>query len=641
MAKLVGTASRTLEQWRGQAIVVPIVTALVVAMRFAGWLQPLEWAALDRFFQWRPPEPRDDRVAIVGINESDINAIGDWPIPDGVLAEVLTEIKQQQPRAIGLDIYRNLPVEPGYERLVQVFESTPNLIGIEKVVGDENGEGVAGPRVLKELGQVGSNDVPVDGDGKIRRGLLFVKAPDGRVLESLGLRLALIYLDASRIEPKAADVNPDYMQIGDAVFRQFQPNDGGYVEADAGGYQIIFNFRGGAGSFEMVSVMDVLEKRIPPDWARDRIVLIGPTAVSLNDFFDTPYSSRFFGASKQTTGVEIQANLISQILSAGIEGRALIRVWDDVTEVLWICLWSVVGGVLSGSLVRFRLLAGVVLAVGVLGGSSFCLFLHGWWIPVVPPLLAFAGSMVVMVAYVASVERHEREIVMNLFGRHVTPQIAEAIWRDRHQILKEGRLLGRKVQATVLFTDIKNFSSIAEETDAELLMCWLNEYMEAMAGLVLEYGGVVDKFIGDAVMAVFGVPIERTTEEEIAADAIAAVSCAVAMAKELRSLNQQWQARGCPIVTMRVGIATGPVVIGSLGSRDREDYTTIGDSVNVAARLESYNKTLEGGICRILISEGTYSYIQDKFPTHFLGSALLKGRQQPVTLYQVLLDEGL
>lgn len=198
--------------------------------------------------------------------------------------------------------------------------------------------------------------------------------------------------------------------------------------------------------------------------------------------------------------------------------------------------------------------------------------------------------------------------------------------------------MGRKMTATVLFTDLKDFSSIAEHTDPEVLMCWLNEYMEAMAGLVLDRGGVVDKFIGDSVMAVFGVPLPRFTPEAIGADAAAAVSCALAMAATLKSLNRKWEVQGHPIAAMRIGIATGTVVVGSLGCSQRLDYTTIGDSVNVAQRLESYDKSIGSGSCRILINEGTYKHIQAKFPTQLLGSVLLKGRKQPTTVYQVILE---
>ena len=273
---------------------------------------------------------------------------------------------------------------------------------------------------------------------------------------------------------------------------------------------------------------------------------------------------------------------------------------------------------------------------GLSAGICFALFsASGLWAPLAPVWVGLAGMAIVMTGYVARSERQDRQVMMNLFGRHVTPQVAEEIWRQRERMMEEGRLVGQRAIATVLFTDIKNFSTIAEDLDPEPLMEWLNEYMEGMAEVVLEHGGTVDKFIGDAVMAVFGVPIVRETEVEMAKDADDAVRCALAMGRRLDRLNQKWQTTGQPIISMRVGIATGPLVVGSLGSSQREDYTIIGDSVNVAARLEGYEKSIEGGICRILIGEATYQYIQGKFATKMLGSALLKGRGQPVTIYQV------
>jgi adenylate cyclase len=249
-----------------------------------------------------------------------------------------------------------------------------------------------------------------------------------------------------------------------------------------------------------------------------------------------------------------------------------------------------------------------------------------------------SGSAILITGYIANLERQDRQTLMKLFVRHVSPEIAAAIWQERHQLLKQGRLLGRKMTATVLFTDLQNFSSIAEHADPEALMSWLNQYMEAMTQVVLDYGGIVDKFIGDSVMAVFGVPIPRTTTEAIAEDAVQAVSCALAMIAKLQSLNQQWQTQGQLTAAMRVGIATGPVIVGSLGSSQRLEYTTLGDSVNVASRLESYDKFSAQSICRILISEETHRYTQNKFPTQELGSVQLKGRQQPTAIYQVLLE---
>ena len=181
-------------EWRIVTITTVTVGAIVIALRLTGFFQYLAWDAFDQFFQWRPLEPPDKRIVIVAIDEADIKALGRWPMTDDKLAELLLKIKSQQPRAIGLDLYRNLPVEPGYEQLAKVFESTPNLIGIEKVAPDSRGSTISPAPILSKKGQVAANDVPVDGDDRVRRGLLFLNPPNRRRIEGFALRLARIYL---------------------------------------------------------------------------------------------------------------------------------------------------------------------------------------------------------------------------------------------------------------------------------------------------------------------------------------------------------------------------------------------------------------------------------------------------------------
>jgi adenylate cyclase len=636
---------QTIWQRRGVGIGAITVASLVVVLRLSGLLQSWEWAALDQFFRNRPTEPVEKRILVVGINESDLRYVGQWPVSDAVLAQLLNKLKASKPRAIGLDLYRDLSVPPGTQTLEEVFKSTPNLIGIEKKVDDSIGNATAPPPVLNELGQVGANDIVPDADGRIRRGILFLTPQSEPALPSLGLRLALIYLERQGISPTADAKN--FMKLGKTVFVPFEENDGGYVRADAGGYQILLNFKGNA-PFDRVSMTEVLLDQVPPSLVRDRIVLIGSVAPSLKDLFYTPYSNDLLPSPKQSPGVEIQAHLTSLILSAAIEGRPLLQTWSESVEVLWIFFWSSAGTAVTWA-VRFQgyrnyslLRTGmslVIVAIALMS-ISYLLFLSHWWIPVVPPLIALFGSATVLIGYIAQLERQDRRTVMNLFGRHVSPAIARTIWRNRRQLLKKGRLLGRQMTATVLFADLKGFTSIAEQTDPETLMSWLNEYMSAMVGVIQAHGGIVDKFIGDAIMAVFGVPIPHTASEDIAKDAIAAVHCAKVMASTLQVLNQKWRIQGRPTAAMRVGIATGLVVTGSLGSSQRLDYTTIGDSVNVASRLESYDKSLNGGICRILINKETYLHIQGQFPTKFIGEEQLKGRKQPTEIYQVLLSKS-
>jgi adenylate cyclase len=637
-------------QWRGVLITVPTITGLVLALRSTGWLQLWEWTTYDQFLRWRPGETLDQRIVIVAIDEPDIQTLKQWTLSDATLAQLLRTIKAQKPSAIGLDIYRDLPVEPGHQDLIEVFTSTPNLIGVQKVLGDEYGTSVDAPPTLKERNQVGAIDILLDEDGRVRRALLSLRQDNNQTdassqtIYSLPVRLALMYLENKGITLQPIAPAQGKVGLGKAVFVPMQPNDGGYINADTGGYQILLNYRRlqclqhfkRCNSFPTVSLTDVLENKIPANLMRDRIVLIGVKAASLKDIFFAPYSNSYLTAEY---GVDIHAQITSQLLSAALDGRSPIKVWSEPVEGVWIFFWSSVGAISSWTFLRMRYLAvSILLLSTVLVGGSYLAFLQGWWIPLIPPLLALIGSEMAITAYLACIEREDRQAVMNLLGQHVTPKLAQAVWRDRHQLLKEGQITGQQLTATVLFTDIKGFTRITEQTNPEVLMVWLNDYMKAMSQSVLDHDGVLDKFIGDAVMAVFGVPIPSTTAEAIAQDAIAAVRCALNMAAKLEQLNQQWKIQGRPTAAMRVGIATGTVVAGSLGSQQRLNYTTIGDSVNIAARLESYDKSIDGGICRILINEETYHYIKDHFPTHFIGLVQLRGRKQSLNVYQVFPD---
>ncbi|AFZ32320.1 diguanylate cyclase with PAS/PAC and Chase2 sensors [Gloeocapsa sp. PCC 7428] len=376
------------------------VTSCILLLRYFGVIQSLEWAALDQFFRLRPPEPTDERIAIVAIEEADLQSIGKWPLPDTIIAQLLQQLHRYQPRVIGLDLYRDLPVEPGHEQLQQTYKSLPNLIGIEKLE-DEYSAAVLPPLILNQQGRVGFNNVILDADGKVRRSLLYWTADD-KTHESFALKLALSYLASQGIAPQPAQ-NPDYLRLGKSVFPCFKRNDGGYAHADDGGYQIISNFRHPQASFRTVSLTDVLTNKVPAEWFRDRIVLIGSTAPSLKDFFFTPYSSSFLTpAAQPIAGVELHANFISQILDAALIGRPVIQVWSKLTESLWIFAWTFVGASLSWRLRKpTQFIVSLAIATALLVGSTYIAFTAGWWLPVVPPLLGIAGCAVAIASHIA------------------------------------------------------------------------------------------------------------------------------------------------------------------------------------------------------------------------------------------------
>jgi PAS domain S-box-containing protein len=390
-------------QWRGVWIIAPNIAGIVILLRLAGALQLLELVAFDQLFRLRSAESADPRIVIVTIDEADIKQLGRWPMSDRDLARLITALKQQQPRVIGLDLFRNLPVEPGHQELVQVFASTPNLIGIQQVVKGADNDAVAASPVLKERGQVSASDFVLDVDGKVRRDLLYLSGDDQQPILGLGTRLAFVYLEATGITPQP--LSDRQFRLGKAVFTPFQPHDGGYNGEDAGGYQILSNFRNLPQGFHSISITDVLQGRMPPNFVResgdaplrDCIVLIGLTAESLTDRFYISYTTN---PDTAPSGVEIHAHVASQLLSVALDGQPLLQVWSEPVEWLWILSWSGMGAILGWRLRSpWQTAIASVLASLALGGIVYLAFLAGWWLVIVPPLFALIGSAISSSSY--------------------------------------------------------------------------------------------------------------------------------------------------------------------------------------------------------------------------------------------------
>ncbi|HAA33330.1 MAG TPA: adenylate/guanylate cyclase domain-containing protein [Cyanobacteria bacterium UBA8553] len=610
-------------EWRGVWTVAPTVAGMVIALRFLGWLQPWEWAALDQSFRWRPLEPIDQRIVIVGISEEDLKKAAQWPIPDAVLAKLLEKIKAQNPRAIGLDLYRDLPVEPGNADLVKVFQTTPNLIGIEKIDVQNPNSAVAPPPVLNKLDQVGFNNVVVDPDGKQRRVLLYLEKK-GNVVASFSMRLAGLYLDAQKLVPQAVKSDPNAFQWGKGIFERFKADDGGYVRVDDAGYQILLNYRGPARSFRTVSMTDVLENKIPGEWGRDRIIMIGSTATSLNDFFYTPYSGDRITTPERTPGVEVLANITSQLISTALDGRPLIKTWSEPVEILWIVLWSTVGAVLSwqsryaggvGKLSFYRGFA-TVMAGGILLGSTYVAFLGGWWIPVVPPILALSGSAIAITAYIARTAREIRKA----FGRYLTDEVVASLLESPEGL----QLGGDRRKITILTSDLRGFTAIAERLQPEEVVKILNIYLGCMTEVISQYQGTIDEFMGDGILVLFGAPTLREDDAE------RAVACAVAMQLAMPAINEKMKDLNVGELEMGIGINTGEVVVGNIGSEKRTKYSVIGSHVNLTYRIESYTV---GG--QILISESTLKDVESIVRIDETKEVQPKGVKQPITIYDI------
>ncbi|WP_083618892.1 CHASE2 domain-containing protein [Planktothrix paucivesiculata] len=379
------------------------VTAVVIFIRFLGILQPSEWALYDQYFRARPLESVDDRILIIGIDEQDLQEYG-FPTSDRTLARLLQKVNQGQPQAIGLDIYRDLPIAPGQAELAKAFETIPNLIGIELLETNRKSQVKSSP-ILVQKNQIGFNNVPRDADSKVRRGLLYINNEDQQFRTSFALQLALIYLENQGIIPKPSPKNPKELKIKNTVFPWFKPNDGSYIRANNGGYQFLVNLRGPTGTFPSIPMRDILEGRVSPDLIKNRIVIIGSTAPSIKDSEFTSYSDGIFKSSEPMYGVELQAQLTSQIISSVLDGRTLIKVWPEPLEWLWIFGWSWVGAALSWKLQSLRRSVSLIILISIgIGGVTYLAFLKGWWIPVIPANLALMGSAGVIIAHLAHLQ---------------------------------------------------------------------------------------------------------------------------------------------------------------------------------------------------------------------------------------------
>jgi len=523
-----------------------------------------------------------------------------------------------------------------YERLTRIFKDNFNIIAITKF-GETNEPHVAPPPVLKGTTQIGINDMVPDPGGLVRRCLLYVGGEEG-IFTAFGLVLAQRYLAHLSIFTEPDPDNPNAIKLGASSLEPLDPNFGGYVNGDTNGFQIMANYPGAPMAFNSITLDEVLKDKFDPALFKDKIVIIGVNAEATKDFFYTPFSN-FIQGDPRVPGPMMHAYFVSQILNMALGDSKPLKSLTETQEAFWIWFWTILGILIC---LAFRSIWKLSLFVSggtsALISTSYIGFIYNLWLLVAAPLLGWFFSISVMVAYLSNREKSQRDDLMKLFSKHVSKDVAKVIWKEREQYLNAGRLRSQRIIATVLFTDLQNFTTISESMEPQALMDWLNTYMESMVSLVEDkHHGQVNKFIGDAVMAVFGGPIPSNTQEEIFQDAIDAVDCALSMSKEINRLRKYWAEQNLPLVRMRIGICTGPLVAGSLGSADRQEYTVVGDVVNISARLESYDKTFDtDNPCRILISDTTLQCIGNLFNVKYVANANLKGKHSTVTIYQVL-----
>ena len=385
--------------------------------------------------------------------------------------------------------------------------------------------------------------------------------------------------------------------------------------------------------FRMLRYSDVLSAAIaqlggrppPAGWDagvfRDAIVMIGATAAGLADVKSTPTGA---GASGQLplTGVEVHATAATNLL-AGQRLRHMPMIWVAALLVL-VLLMAAAGALQSNSILALCSALALAVSVDLLAHAAY-----RWADYVVPSGLLMLASIAMAIAVVSAryvFERRQRQFIRNAFGRYVQGEVIAQIMRDPAQL----ELGGQQRELSVMFSDLAGFTSMSEAMTPHELVAFMNEYLGAMSDVIIETGGTLDKYIGDAIMAVWGAPVAQPDH------AIRACRAVVRQQQTLARLHEDWAARGKPTPSARFGAHSGEMVVGNVGGSQRFDYTVLGDNVNLGARLEPINSQYGTSA---MISQATYDQLDGQFVCRELDRIVVKGRSQPVTVFE-LLDEA-
>jgi adenylate cyclase len=345
---------------------------------------------------------------------------------------------------------------------------------------------------------------------------------------------------------------------------------------------------------------------------KDKIVFVGLTTSGLLDVFVTPFES-----TGVMPGIQLHAYVADSILS-----NRFIRPAPDAMRVAGTLGGALVVGLLAALLPYTAASAGTLLAIGVWTWYARAVFSGGLWVNMTQPLVAVALALFAGTAYRYFVEEKQKRVVKKLFGRYVSKDVY-------HQLIANpdmARLGGGRREMTVLFSDIRGFTSITEKGDPEALVAQLNEYFSRMVEIVFLHKGTVDKFVGDMVMALYGAPLDDPEHAEHA------VQTAVHMVGELGRLNQTWAAEGKAQLDIGIGVNSGDMIAGNIGSSAIMSYTVIGDNVNLGSRLESLNKQYR---TRIIISEATRARLTNQYDINPLGDVVVKGKSRPVAIFEI------
>ncbi len=667
-------------KWLGfPLVVVMAIVALSLAVVQPNTLEQFELKALDFRFQTRGEIEPDPRVVIIAVDDNSLSEIGRWPWSRDKIATLVDKaLGQYGAKALGFDMvfseaqgnavddavrllgdialtdpyaqekldwlssHRDLgdmdevleatmrkfkeQLVPGYffyprganaPSLVkskleeeaslmrslamtakfskEAMHSMPHIAAIEGNLA----------RFTKTVDAIGFFNFFPDSDGTVRRIPLMTEM-DGYVYPSMAMQTLRMFLDWPNMSVTVGSVGVEEVQLGDFP-----------VQTDERG-SMLLNHYGPGRTFPHISAADILNDRLQGDELKDKIVIFGVTAIGVYDYRPTPFDSIF-------PGVEGHAVALSNILN-GEEIKRPPAV--EVLELLGVLLLAL----LAGYLVHKR--TPVIQGLCIIGFpilmvifSQWMFSAHNIWIKETYLIMAVLLATVPITLLEYIIESRKRAFIHDAFSHYLAPSVVENLAKNPDSL----RLGGEEKHLTAFFSDIANFSTFSENLSPSELVAFLNRYLSAMSDILLDQGGTIDKYEGDAIISFFGAPIDMDDH------ALRCVIAAMHQQRALSALREEWRLEGLPEVHVRIGLNSGPMVVGNMGTETSMNYTMMGDHVNLAARLE--------GVCKayrvpILMSKDTYLQVRDQVAARFVDRVRVVGRSQPVDLYEPLAERN-
>lgn len=613
--------------------IIKVVLGLFLIALFLGFYNTtnlgklLELKSYDsRFDLIRGERAPSKDIIILSIDNASIEELDSWPWPRDYHAKTVDLLKSYGAKAVGFDVvFNKLSREPEKDKIfAESIRKANNVVLASMLIGGVYSKVTSSSNSVTEAISFAAPD-PYEEmlNGNISYGLVNF----GRDLDK-SIRTAQLLHPLNDLMPTTQTVNEDKEpSLTLQVLKKFNPQMGQSVQEKYGDSPFLINFAGPAHTYKTISYSNVLNgiflENDAKDYGevfKDKIVLIGSTAEILHDTFSTPFTQNYI---EQMPGVEIHAAVLDTVMN-GLEYKKA----SATTNTLMVILLGLVGTLTFTFVNPFvGIISALVLTIGYISINMFLFMQQRLWLDLVAPvgvlLIVFAG----IYSYRFFIEEREKRRVRGVFKRYMSPALVEEALKDPTKVPSLD--ICAKKFVTVLFSDIAGFTTMSEKFPPEEVKRILDEYLSAMTEIVFANNGVLDKYIGDAVMAIYG----NVNSTDNADDAFRCVKTAIEMQEKMKELRQKWVAEGSVAMQIRIGIHSGEALVGNFGSPLKMDYTVIGDTVNTASRLEGLNKQFNSSI---MISQSTYELISNNVDVKSLGPAPVKGKSEALHVYEVL-----